>query len=429
MMAVINQSLNIIQILNHNGRILFLTRFVRLFSYGFLSVILVLYLTEIGLSETQFGLLLTLTLIGDTFISLWLTTSADRLGRKKMLIVGSLLMFLAGLLFSFNTNFLILTIAAIIGVISPSGKEVGPFLPIEQAALSHIVPETYRTHIFGWYNLVGSLATALGSLAGGLISQGLHDSGMSYLNSYRVLIIAYGISGLFLIGLFLRLSQDIETKKKQVGNKSLGSMFGLQHSTRIILKLSALFSIDAFAGGFIIQSIMAYWFYIKFKLEPAALGSLFFFANILAAVSALTASRIAKKIGLINTMFFTHLPSNIILILIPFSPNLEIAIALLLIRFSISQMDVPTRQSYTMAVVNPDERSAAAGITGVARTTGAAFSPVIAGSLMSSPALFNLPFIIAGCIKIIYDFLLYFSFRRLQPPEEIIIKKEDGKET
>ena len=420
-----NQSQNIIQILNHNGRILFLTRFIRLFSYGFLSVILVLYLIEIRLSETQFGLLLTLTLLGDTLISLWLTTSADRLGRKKMLIAGSLLMFLAGFIFSFNTNFLILTIAAVIGVISPSGKEVGPFLAIEQAALSQIVPGTNRTHIFGWYNLVGSLATALGSLAGGLISQGLHNSGMSFLNSYRVLIIAYGTSGLILIAFFLRLTKEIETNnEKKVSSKSLKSLLGIHHSTNIIMKLSALFSIDAFAGGFIIQSIMAYWFYKKFNLEPAALGSIFFFANILAAVSALTASRIAKKIGLINTMFFTHLPSNILLILIPFSPNLEIAITLLLIRFSISQMDVPTRQSYTMAVVNPDERSAAAGITGVARTTGAAFSPVIAGSLMSNPFLFNMPFILAGGIKIIYDFLLYFSFRRLQPPEEIIINKE-----
>jgi MFS family permease len=418
-----NQSQNIIKILNHNGRILFLTRFIRLFSYGFLSVILVLYLTELGLSETQFGLLLTLTLIGDTLISLWLTTSADRLGRKKMLIAGSLLMFLAGLLFSFNTNFLILTVAAIIGVISPSGNEVGPFLAIEQATLSQTVPSTHRTHVFGWYHLAGSIATALGALAGGLISQGLHNSGLSYLNSYRFLMIAYAISGLILVLFFLRLTKEIEiNKEKQLVNKPmkkpLKSLFGIHHSTNIIMKLSTLFSIDAFAGGFIIQSIMAYWFYVKFNLEPATLGSIFFSSNILAAISALTASWIAKKIGLINTMFFTHLPSNILLILIPFSPNLEIAITLLLIRFSISQMDVPTRQSYTMAVVNPDERSAAAGITGVARTTGASLSPVIAGSLMNNPLLFNLPFIIAGGIKIIYDFLLYFSFRKLQPPEE-----------
>jgi MFS family permease len=345
-----------------------------------------------------------------------------------MLIIGALLMFFAGFLFSFNTNFLILTIAAIIGVISPSGKEVGPFLPIEQASLSQIVPGTHRTYVFGWYNLAGSLATALGSLAGGLFSQSLYNSGMSYLNSYRVLIIAYGLSGLILIVLFLKLTRDIETNREQnLGSKSIKSLFGLHYSTKTVFKLSALFSIDAFAGGFIIQSIMAYWFFIKFNLEPAALGSIFFFANILAAISALTASRIAKKIGLINTMFFTHLPSNILLILIPFSPNLEIAIALLLIRFSISQMDVPTRQSYTMAVVSPDERSAAAGITGVARTTGAAFSPVIAGSLMNNPLLFNLPFVVAGGIKIIYDILLYYSFRKLQPPEEEILKEENEK--
>jgi MFS family permease len=191
---------------------------------------------------------------------------------------------------------------------------------------------------------------------------------------------------------------------------------------KVILRLAALFSLDAFAGGFVVQSLLAYWFYIKFQVQPGTLGGIFFLANLLAGISALSAAWVAGKIGLIKTMVFTHLPSNILLILVPFMPNLPSAVALLLLRFSISQMDVPARQSYTMAVVEPDERSAAAGITGVARTTGAALSPVLTGIFMSYPAFLGLPFVISGSLKIVYDLLLYFSFRNLKPPEEINLK-------
>ena len=273
--------------LTSDGHLLFFTRTVRLFAYGFLSVVLVLYLTRVGLSELQVGLLLTLTLVGDTVISLWITTNADRLGRQRMLIVGAVL-----------------------------------------------------------------------------------------------------------------------------------RRFGLHRSKGVVLKLSALFSLDAFAGGFVLQSIMAYWFHVRFNAEPALLGSIFFGANILAGVSALSAAWIASKIGLIRTMVFTHIPSNILLILVPLMPNLPLAIAALLLRFSISQMDIPTRQTYTMAVVSPDERSAAAGITGIARTTGSSLSPVIAGPMLGSAALLSFPFFISGSLKIIYDLLLYRSFRAIKPPEE-----------
>jgi MFS family permease len=186
----------------------------------------------------------------------------------------------------------------------------------------------------------------------------------------------------------------------------------------VVLKLSALFSIDAFAGGFVLQSILAYWFHVRFNVQPAILGSIFFGANILAGLSALTAAWVASKIGLIRTMVFTHIPSNILLILVPLMPNLALAIVLLLLRFSISQMDVPTRQSYTMAVVAPDERSAAAGITGIARTTGASLSPVFTGPLLANAALLNLPFFLSGGLKIVYDLMLYRNFRAIKPPEE-----------
>jgi MFS family permease len=410
-----------LQTLTPDGSFLFITRIARMFGYGFLSVVLVLYLEKAGLKQVQIGLLLTLALMGDTIISLWITTNADRIGRRRMLILGALLMVFAGILFAMTRNFVFLLIAATIGVISPSGYEVGPFLSIEQAALTQIVSNERRTHIFAWYNLVGSFATALGALGGGTLVQGLQDSGMTPLGSYRMIVMGYAIIGFILGVLFTRLSPAVEvsvTADQTHSTSSFKTRFGLHRSRGVVVKLSALFSIDAFAGGFVLQSILAYWFHIRFNVQPAILGSIFFGANILAGLSALTASWVASKIGLIRTMVFTHIPSNILLILVPLMPNLPLAIAVLLLRFSISQMDVPTRQSYTMAVVAPDERSAAAGITGIARTTGASLSPVFTGPMLANATLMNLPFFLSGGLKIIYDLLLYRSFKAIKPPEE-----------
>ena len=300
--------------LTADGYFLFITRIARMFGYGFLSVVLALYLEQVGLNLVQIGLLLTLTLIGDTVISLWITTHADRIGRRRMLIVGALLMVFAGVLFAVTRNFLFLLIAATIGVISPSGYEVGPFLSIEQAALSQIIPDEKRTNIFAWYNLVGSFATALGALAGGSLVQLLMDSGVSSLGSYRVIVICYAVIGAVLGGLFTRLSPAVEIRTAANPSQSPSAsktLFGLHRSRRVVLKLSALFSIDAFAGGFVLQSILAYWFHVRFNVQPAVLGSIFFGANILAGLSALSAAWVAKKIGLIRTMVFTHIPSNI----------------------------------------------------------------------------------------------------------------------
>ena len=407
--------------LTPDGSFLFITRIARMFGYGFLSVVLVLYLAQVGLNQVQIGLLLTLTLIGDTIISLWITTNADRFGRRRMLILGAVLMVFAGVLFATTRNFLFLLIAATIGVISPSGYEVGPFLSIEQAALSQIVSDEKRTHLFAWYNLVGSFATALGALGGGGLVQALQDSGVTPLGSYRTIVIGYAIIGVILGVLFTRLSPAVEVRAGGDSSHSTSDFktrFGLHRSRGVVLKLSALFSIDAFAGGFVLQSLLAYWFHVRFNVQPAILGSIFFGANILAGLSALTAAWVASRIGLIRTMVFTHIPSNILLILVPLMPNLPLAIAVLLLRFSISQMDVPTRQSYTMAVVAPDERSAAAGITGIARTTGASLSPVITGPLLANAALMNVPFFLSGGLKIVYDLMLYRNFKAIKPPEE-----------
>ena len=404
--------------LTSDGRLLFATRIARLFAYGFLSVVLMLYLISLGLSEAKTGVLLTLTLVGDTVISLWMTTAADRIGRKRMLIAGAGLMLFAGVFFVFTRNFWLLLLAATIGVISPSGYEVGPFLAIEQAALSQTVPGEKRTGVFAWYNMVGSFATALGSLAGGVLTQLLHAGGMTTVNSYRAAVVGYALMGVALGALFTRLSPAVEAPTPTA--VSLRTRFGLHRSRGVVLRLSALFSLDAFAGGFVLQSIIAYWFHVRFNVNPALLGSIFFGANILAGISALSAAWVASKIGLIRTMVFTHIPSNILLMLVPIvalTGNLPLTILVLLLRYSISQMDVPTRQSYTMAVVDPDERSAAAGVTGVARTVGASISPAFTGPLLANPLL-GLPFFFSGTLKIVYDLLLYRSFQAHRPPEE-----------
>jgi MFS family permease len=339
-------------------------------------------------------------------------------------------MILAAVVFATTRNFYLLILAAMIGVISPSGNEVGPFLSIEQASLTQLIPDRMRTKMFAWYNLVGSFATALGALAGGGLSQLLQRQGYAPLLSYRVVVLGYGLIGLLLIGLFSRLSTTIEvpTNPRSVPARGPGQrrILGLHRSQKVVLRLAALFSLDAFAGGFVVQSLMALWFNQKFGVEPAVLGAIFFGANVLAGISALSAAWVANKIGLINTMVFTHLPSNILLILVPFMPSLGLAITLLLLRFSISQMDVPTRQSYTMAVVDPDERSAASGITGVARTIGAALSPVFTGLFMSNPAFLGLPLVISGTLKIVYDLALYFNFRAVKPPEEQLQTVKQG---
>jgi MFS family permease len=405
--------------------LLFVTRIGRLFAYGFLSVVLVLYLAQVGLSGGQIGLLLTLTLVGDAVISLWITTSADRIGRRKMLVCGALLMVLAGGVFVLTRNFTLLVLAAIVGVLSPSGNEIGPFLSLEQAALSELLPARRRTHAFAWYNLAGSLATALGALTGGWLAQFLQMGGARPVEAYRVVLAGYVVFGGLLALIFLTLSPSVEASRRQ-GSPVGRRKFGLYRSQSIVFKLSSLFALDAFAGGFVVQSIVVYWFHLKFGLHTGILGSIFFGANLLAGISALLAVRIAARIGLIRTMVFTHLPSNVLLCLVPLMPSAWLAITVLLLRFSISQMDVPTRQSYTMSVVAPDERSAASGLTAIARSIGAALSPALSGFFLARAVLLSAPFLVAGGLKIAYDLLLYRAFRRLRPPEEMQVQSNNA---
>lgn len=401
--------------------LLFTGRCFRMFAYGFLAIVLALYLRELGFSEASIGLLLTLTLVGDIPVSLLLTTSADRIGRRRTLVIGAVLMLAAGVVFVSTGQFWLLLLAATVGVISPSGYEVGPFLPVEQAALSHVVSDNRRTAVFAWYNLAGTLATAVGSLAGGALAHYLQTQGHSALVSYRWVLAGYAGVGAAMMVVFLMLSSAVEVEPNRIPG-AVKSLLGLHTSRRKVLGLSGLFAIDALGGGFVVQSIIVLWFANQYPgISELKLGTIFFGANLLAAASALSASWLASRIGLINTMVFTHLPSNILLILVPFMPNLPLAIAMLLLRFSISQMDVPTRQSYTMAIVSPDERSAAAGVTGVARSVGAMLSPSIAGRLLQMGGIWTaMPFVIGGGLKVIYDLALYRSFQRVKPPEESV---------
>ena len=404
--------------LDRDGRSLFALRTLRMFAYGFLAVVLVLYLDAVGLDPLAIGAVLTLTLVGDTLISLWLTTNADRLGRRRVLVAGAVLMLGAGIVFAFTTWLPLLILAGAIGVISPTGNEVGPFLAVEQAALTQIVSDRRRTATFAWYNLAGYVATATGSLAAGLTSQALLSGGAAPTDAYRAIVVGYAVIGALIALGAWRLGDRIEAPAAVAATDGIRRRLGLHRSKAVVLKLSLLFSLDSFGGGFVPQSLMAYWFHLHYGVEPAVLGVIFFAANLLAAVSSLSAARIAARIGLINTMVFTHIPSNVLLILVPLMPTLPLAIAILLLRFSLSQMDVPTRQSYVMAVVDPDERSAAAGVTGIAKTAGAAISPSISAVLISNAGLAAVPFYLAGGLKIVYDLLIYREFQSVKPAEE-----------
>ena len=399
--------------------LLFATRILRIFAYGFVSVTLALYLHAIGFGERTVGLLFSLALFGDIVISLWITTSADRIGRRRMLVLGAGLIALAGVVLSSTTSLALIAVAAVVGVVSPNGSEIGPFISIEQSALSQLVGDSRRTRAFAWYNLAGSFAAALGALAGGALVQGLRGAGLGELASYRAALYVYAGCGVALGLLFTRLSPVVEAPPRTV-SATMSSRFGLHRSRKTVFRLSGLFALDAFGGGFVIQGLLVYWFHLRFAVEPAALGAIFFGANLLAGISALLAERIAARIGLIRTMVFTHIPSNLLLMLVPLMPNLTAAVALLLVRFSISQMDVPARQSYTMAVVDPDERSAASGVTTIARSVGALISPTISGALLAVPALISAPFFFAGALKIAYDLLLYRAFSGHRPPEESV---------
>ena len=351
-------------------------------------------------------------------ISLFLAIRADRWGRKRTLIIGGALVALAGMIFEFGSGFWLLTLAATVGVISPSGNEIGPFLAVEQAAMAQLVSAERRTAMVAWYHVAGFTATALGSLAGGALLAALHGRSGGIANGSSAVFGIYTLIGLGLMLVSAGLGAAVEAPNAKLKPGLAQHWSGLHESRPVVTKLSGLFSIDAFAGGFVVQSILAYWFALRFGLSDWQLGEVFFGTNILSGFSALLAAPIAKRIGLINTMVFTHLPSNVMLLAVPLMPKASWAVALLLARHFLSQMDVPTRQSYVMAMVPAGERSAANGITATVRSLAASFSPALAGKLLAMTAFTSAPLLIAGSLKIIYDLALYAQFRGAPPPEE-----------
>jgi MFS family permease len=383
-------------------------RGVRMLAYGFLSVVLALYLSNLGWSGTQIGAFFTTALAGGAVTTVVIALFADRWGRRRWLIVSALLMIASGVALAFSQNFALLLLFAVLGTLSPSGQEIGAFQSLEQAALSETLPDATQAQPYAWYNLVGSLAGALGAFVAGVIPSGLERVGWTSLEAQRSLVWAFAATGVILVALFVLLSKAIETKVIPKVNKRVG----LDKSRGIVLRLSALFGVDALAGGLVVQSLVAYWFHQRFGIGLDILGPIFFGTNLLSALSYLAAARIAKRFGLLNTMVFTHLPSNILLALVPLMPTWELATVMLLLRHMLSQMDVPTRQAYTMALVAPEERAAAAGLTNAVRPAASSLAPLISGIALQS-ALSGLPFIIAGGLKALYDLALYFTFRNV----------------
>lgn len=390
--------------------LLFVARCVRLFAYGTLAVVLALYLTARGLTSTQIGLLFALTMAGDTLISLFLTTRADRFGRRKTLMVGAVLMLLSSVVFAFTGEFWWLVLASTVGVLSPSGNEVGPFLPIEQAGLAEGLDSEQRVKVFAWYNLAGYFSTAAGTFLGGWGSHVLQGRGMSPLESYRWVVLGHGSLAVVMLGLYMLVSSSAETVHAKT---SVPTFFGLHKSRATVFRLSALFSVDAFAGGFVMQSLIAYWFHLRWGADEQQLGFMLLCGNLFAGVSALVAVPLAKRFGLVNTMVWTHLPSNILLVMVPFMPSFPLAVGVLLLRFCLSQMDVPTRQAFVAAVVEPDERSAAGGVTNVARSVGTTLAPALTGAAFAVPSL-GIPFLVAGGLKIVYDLALWGMARNVE---------------
>lgn len=398
--------------LQPDGRKLLATRALRTFGYGYLAVVLGLYLQQLGLSAFQVGIVLTAAVAGSALMNVVWSLAADRFGRRRTIATMALLMIAGGLLFALTDRLWLLVLAAFTGTISASSAEVGPFLTVEQAILPQTAPDDRRTWLFSIYDTIGNLAGAAGALFTGTVVL-FARLGLTGANSYRPLFVLYAVIGLLNLLLFLNLSSGVEAAHVEGARRFVG----LHRSAGTVTRLSALFGLDALAGGFVLQSIVAYWFHLRWGLSPATLGVLFFWVGVLSGLSLLAAGWMARRFGLLNTMVLTHLPSNLLLVLVPLAPAAWLAVILFLARMSVSQMDVPTRKSYTMAVVDPDERTAAAGITNVARTAASAMSPVLSGAALGVGAL-GLPFFIAGGLKVLYDGLIYLTFRNVHPPEE-----------
>jgi MFS family permease len=399
-----------VNLFSDSGRIL-IARGLRAFGDGFVSLLVPIYLIELGFSAFAVGAIVTSTLIGTALLTLWVGIVANRHSLRRLLIAAALLMTATGIGFAVTNSFWPLLLIAFIGTMNPTSGDASIFLPLEQTALTQTVEPRRRTALFARYSVIGSLAGALGILAAAL-----PDFAAAWVgNSSRLVVMHamfgfYAVLGVISLLLYRPLSPAIE-QSEAAPQQPLG------RSKRLVYGLAALFGMDSFGTGFLVQSLLALWLYQTFQISVTTAAAILFWSGLCSAASYFVAVPIAARIGLINTMVFTHLPSNILLMLLPFAPNIEVAIVLLLARSALSQMDVPTRASYVMAVVAPEERPAAASFTQVPKTFAWAAGSLISGYLMTlSP--FGWPLLIGGAVKGTYDILLLIKFQKVRPPEE-----------
>jgi len=394
----------------HDAAVLIASRAVRAFGDGFISVLLPVYLTTIGLSSLRIGAVTTATLVGSAALTLVVGLIAYRLKRQRLLFGAALLMVATGIGFAVVHAFWLLMIVAFVGTLNPSSGDVSVFLPLEQSLLPQTVGARGRTALFARYSLVASLVGACGALCAGIPAFIAAHTSLGLTHALAGMFLVYALLAVIAFCLYRTLSPAIEPGAHIPEAP-------LRESKKMVYTLAALFSLDSFGGGFVVQSLLALWLFQRFHLSVATAGTIFFWAGVLSAGSFPVAVWLANRIGLVNTMVFTHLPSNLFLILVPFMPNLPLAIALLLARSALSQMDVPTRNSYVMAVVTPAERPAAASVTSVPRSLATAASPLLSGYLLSL-TVFGWPLVIGGALKGIYDVLLLVMFKTVRPPEE-----------
>lgn len=392
------------------ARLVLIVRGLRAFGDGYVSLLLPFYLTLLGFSALEVGVLVTSTLLGSGLMTLAIGYVAHRYPCRNLLLGASLLMAATGCVFVLTTDFWPLLMIAAVGTLNPSSGDVSVFLPIEHTLLSHSVKPQARTALFARYSLIGALVAAFGAQAAGLPALAEQWLAIDLKNALKAMFVLYGAIGLASFAIYRRLSPRIEVEPEH-------APVPLGPSKKTVYKLAALFSLDAFAGGFAVQSLLALWLFDRFDLSLAAAGTIFFWVGLLAAASQLASPWVAARIGLVNTMVFTHLPANVFLILVPFMPTLALALVFLFLRSALSSMDVPARTSYVMAVVSPGERPAAASVTAVPRSLAAALSPALAGYLLALSA-FGWPLIICGTLKIVYDLTLLKMFQRVKPPEE-----------
>jgi MFS family permease len=388
--------------------LLYAARALRGFGDGFAIIILPAYMTALGYDAIAVGLVATASLLGTALLTFIVGWIAPRHDLRALMLAGAGLMAATGLAFPNVEQFVLIALVAFVGTINPSAGDLGVLVPLEHAALARSATDDKRTQIFARYSLIGALSAAAGSLAASL-PDFLVASGSTRISAFRLMFYAYATLGAASAALYRQVPRA--RAEQEAHHAPLGP------SRRTVYKLAALFSVDAFAGGFVAQSLLVLWLFERFDLSLSAAGLFFFWSSTLGAFSFPVAAWLAKRVGLVNTMVFTHIPSSLFLILAAFAPNLYVALGLLLLRSALSQMDVPTRTSYVMAVVTPAERPAAASVTAVPRSLASAISPAISGALLMT-AFSGLPLVVCGTLKIAYDLALLLSFRHIKPPEE-----------